>query len=142
MVNVRVTLTDGSYHDVDSNEMAFKIASKEAFKKGILQAKPVLMEPLVHLRVTVPDHYTGDVMSDLNGKRGHVNGMNPNGDRQTTIEAIVPAAEIQRYATDLRSITQGRGSFTTEFSHYSPVPPQLSDQIRAAAAKAHEAAHA
>lgn len=142
VVNVRVTLTDGSYHDVDSNEMAFKIASKEAFKKGVLQAKPVLMEPLVHLHVTVPDNYTGDVMSDLNGKRAHVNGMTPSGNGHTTIDAIVPAAEIQRYATDLRSITQGRGSFTTEFAHYSPVPPNLAEQIKAAAAKAHEAAHA
>jgi len=139
---VRVTLTDGSYHDVDSNEMAFKIASKEAFKKGVLQAKPVLMEPILSLRVTVPDHYTGDVMSDLNSKRAHVNGMNPTGAGQTEIEAAVPAAEIQRYATDLRSITQGRGLFTTEFSHYSPVPPNLAEQIKAAAAKAHEAAHA
>jgi len=142
VVNVRVTLTDGSYHDVDSNEMAFKIASKEAFKKGILQAKPVLMEPLVNLKVTVPENHTGDVMSDLSGKRGHVSGMNPTGNGQTVIEAVIPAAEIQRYATDLRSITQWRGSFTTEFSHYSPVPPMLAEQIKAAAAKAHELAHA
>ena len=142
VVNVRVTLTDGSYHDVDSNEMAFKIASKEAFKKGVLQAKPVLMEPILTLRVTVPDNYTGDVMSDLNGKRAQVHGMNPTGTGLTEIEAAVPAAEVQRYATDLRSITQGRGTFTTEFSHYSPVPPNLAEQIKAAAAKAHEAAHA
>jgi elongation factor G len=141
VVRVRVTLTDGSYHDVDSNEMAFKIASKEAFKKGVLQAKPVLMEPLVNLHVTVPDNYTGDVMSDLNGKRAQVSGMNPNGLGQTVIDAIVPAAEIQRYATDLRSITQGRGSFNSTFSHYSTVPPNLAEQIRAAAAKAHEANH-
>jgi elongation factor G len=137
---VRVTLTDGSYHDVDSNEMAFKIASKEAFKKGVLQAKPVLMEPILTLKVTVPDNYTGDVMSDLNGKRAHVHGMNPTGIGQTEIEAAVPAAEVQRYATDLRSITQGRGSFTTEFSHYHPGPPNLAEQIKAAAAHAHEAA--
>jgi elongation factor G len=142
VVNVRVTLTDGSYHDVDSNEMAFKIASKEAFKKGVLQAKPLLMEPMLTLRVTVPDNYTGDVMSDLNGKRAQVSGMTPTDDGQTVIEATVPAAEVQRYATDLRSITQGRGSFTTEFSHYNPVPPNLAEQIKAAAAKAHEAAHA
>ena len=142
VVNVKVTLTDGSYHDVDSNEMAFKIASKEAFKKGVLQAKPVLMEPILTLRVTVPDTYTGDVMSDLNSKRAQVHGMNPTGAGLTEIEAAVPAAEVQRYATDLRSITQGRGSFTTEFSHYSPVPPNLAEQIKSAAAKAHEAAHA
>ena len=139
VVKVRVTLTDGSYHDVDSNEMAFKIASKEAFKKGVLQAKPVLMEPLVNLHVTVPENYTGDVMSDLNGKRAQVSGMNPTGNGLTVIDAIVPAAEIQRYATDLRSITQGRGSFNSTFSHYSTVPPNLAEQIKAAAAKAHEA---
>src|SRR3712207_5285314 len=120
VVNVRVTLTDGSAHSVDSNEMAFKIASKEAFKKGVLQAKPVLLEPVLTLRVTVPDTYTGDVMSDLNTKRAHVSGMEPGTNGSTTIEATVPAAEVQRYATDLRSITQGRGSFTTTFSHYQP----------------------
>jgi elongation factor G len=141
VVNVKVTLTDGSYHAVDSNEMSFKIASKEAFKKGILQGKPVLLEPIMTVRVTVPDNYTGDVMSDLNTKRAHVSGMNPGGNSSTTIEAQVPAAEVQRYATDLRSITQGRGSFTSEFSHYQPVPQHIAEQVRAAAKQA-EAAHA
>ena len=137
VVNVRVTLTDGSYHDVDSNEMAFKIAAKEAFKKGVLQAKPVLLEPILTVRVTVPDACTGDIMSDLNGKRAHVNGMNPDGNGHTTIEAVVPAAEVQRYATDLRSLTQGRGSFHAEFSHYQAVPPNIAEQIKAAAEHAH-----
>jgi len=141
VVNVRVTLTDGSYHDVDSNEMSFKIAAKEAFKKGVLAAKPVLLEPMMTLRVTVPDSYTGDVMSDLNGKRAHVNGMDPGTDGTTTIVAIAPGAEIQRYATDLRSITQGRGTFTSDFSHYHPVPVNLADQIRAQAKQQQEAAH-
>jgi elongation factor G len=141
VVNVRVTLTDGSYHTVDSNEMSFKIASKEAFKKGILQGKPVLLEPVVTLKVTVPESYTGDVMSDLNTKRAQVSGMNPGPNGSTTIEALVPAAEIQRYATDLRSITQGRGTFTNEFSHYQPVPAHIADQVRAAAKQA-EASHA
>ena len=141
VVNLRVTLTDGSYHDVDSNEMAFKIASKEAFKKGVLQAKPVLLEPVLTIKVTVPEHYLGDVMSDLNGKRAHVNGMNPGASGTTTIEASVPAAEVQRYATALRSITQGRGSFTTGFSHYQPVPTHLAEQIRADAAKLQEQTH-
>jgi len=136
VVNVRATLVDGSYHAVDSNEMSFKIASKEAFKQGILQAKPVLLEPVLTVRVTVPDANTGDVMSDLNTKRAHVGGMTPNANGSTTIEAQVPAAEIQRYATDLRSITQGRGSFTTEFSHYQPVPAHLAEQIRSAAKEA------
>lgn len=133
VVNVRVTLKDGSAHSVDSNEMSFKIAAKEAFKKGIMQAKPVLLEPVVTLRVTVPDSYTGDVMSDLNTKRAHVSGMDPGDNGSTTIEAAAPAAEIQRYATDLRSITQGRGSFCTTFSHYQPVPPHISEQVTAAA---------
>jgi elongation factor G len=140
VVNVKVTLTDGSYHSVDSNEMSFKIASKEAFKKGILQGKPVLLEPIVTLRVTVPETYTGDVMSDLNTKRAQVSGMEPGSNGATTIEALVPAAEVQRYATDLRSITQGRGSFTTDFSHYQPVPAHIADQVRAAAKQA-EAGH-
>jgi elongation factor G len=142
VVNVKVTLTDGSYHSVDSNEMSFKIASKEAFKKGILQGKPILLEPIMTLRVTVPEHFTGDVMSDLNTKRAHVGGMNPGSNGTTTIEATVPAAEVQRYATDLRSITQGRGTFTTEFSHYQPVPAHIAEQVRAAAAKQTETSHA
>jgi elongation factor G len=137
VVNVRVTLTDGSYHDVDSNEMAFRIAAKEAFKKGVLQAKPVLLEPILKVEVTVPDACTGDIMSDLNGKRAHVNGMNPDGRGHTTVEAVVPAAEVQRYATDLRSITQGRGSFHAEFSHYQAVPPNIAEQIKAAAEQHH-----
>ena len=136
MVNVRATLTDGSYHDVDSNEMAFKIAAKEAFKKGVLAARPTLLEPIMKMRVTVPEQFMGDVMSDLNGKRAHVNGMEPGANGFTTIEADVPAAEIQRYATDLRSVTQGRGSFTTEFLRYQPVPQHLTEQIKSAAAAA------
>jgi elongation factor G len=140
VVNVKVTLFDGSYHEVDSNEMSFKIAAREAFKKGVLQAKPILLEPMLTLRVTIPDANTGDVMSDLNSKRAQVSGMTPAGNGMTTIEAIVPAAELQRYATDLRSITQGRGTFTTEFSHYQPVPPQLAEQIKALA-KEREAAN-
>ena len=133
VVNVKVTLFDGSYHDVDSNEMAFKIASKEAFKKGILMGKPILLEPVMTIAIVVPDSFTGDVMSDLNGKRAHVTGMNPATNGSTCIEATVPGAEIQRYATDLRSITQGRGTFTSEFSHYQPVPPNLAEQIKAEA---------
>lgn len=139
VVNVRVTLTDGTYHAVDSNEMAFKIAAKEAFKKGVLAAQPTLLEPVMRLRVTVPEGALGDVMGDLNAKRAHVAGMEPGGDGATTIEAMAPAAEVQRYATDLRSLTQGRGTFAAEFSHYQPVPPHLAEQIKAAA-KEHEAA--
>jgi elongation factor G len=141
VVNVKVTLYDGKYHDVDSNEMAFKIAAKEAFKQGVLQAKPTILEPVLTIHVTVPDGNTGDVMSDLNGKRAHVNGMNPGTNGFTVIDATVPAAEVQRYATDLRSITQGRGSFATEFSHYQPVPAHIAEQIKAGA-QHHEGAAA
>lgn len=141
VVNVRVTLTDGSYHDVDSNEMSFKIAAKEAFKKGVLAAKPILLEPMMNIAVTVPESATGDVMSDLNGKRAQVSGMNPGANGTTTIEAVAPAAEIQRYATDLRSITQGRGTFTAAFSHYQPVPAHLAEQIKEQAKQQQEAAH-
>lgn len=140
VVNVKVTLTDGSYHTVDSSEMAFKLAAGQAFKKGVLAAKPVILEPVMLLKVTVPESFLGDVMSDLNTKRGHVQTMTPHDDGTTTVEAMVPAAECQRYATDLRSITQGRGSFTAEFDHYQAVPPQLADQIiaqRKAKAEAH-----
>jgi elongation factor G len=141
IVDVKVTLFDGSYHDVDSNEMAFKLASKEAFKKGILQGRPTLLEPVLNISITVPDTFTGDVMGDLNSKRAHVSGMNPGENGSTTIEATVPAAEVQRYATDLRSITQGRGSFATTFSHYQPVPPNLSESIMAEAREREAVAH-
>lgn len=130
VVNVKATLTDGSYHDVDSNEMAFKIAAKEAFKRGLSAAQPTLLEPIAKLRVTVPDAFLGDVMSDLNGKRAHVNGIEPGDDGETVIEAHAPAAEIQRYAMDLRSITQGRGRYKAEFDHYQSVPRHLVDGIR------------
>lgn len=130
VVNIRAVLTDGSYHNVDSNEMAFKIAGKEAFKKGMLAASPALLEPVHTLRVTVPDEFMGDVMSDLNTKRAHVNGVEPGEDGHSTIEANVPAAELQRYATDLRSITQGRGAFTTAFNHYEQVPAHLAEAIK------------
>jgi elongation factor G len=129
VVNVKVTLVDGSYHSVDSSELSFKIAAVQAFRKGQTAAKPVLLEPIMRLRVTVPDAYTGDVMSDLNGKRAQVLGMSPGDNGRTTIEALVPLVEIQRYATELRSLTQGRGTFHTEFSHYQPVPQHLAEAI-------------
>jgi elongation factor G len=129
VVNIRVTLTDGSYHDVDSNEMAFKIAAREAFKKGVLEAQPTILEPVLTLEITVPDSYTGDIISDLNGKRAHVSGMEPGEDGTTIIQANAPAAEVQRYATDLRSITQGRGSFKSTFSHYQTIPAHLIEKV-------------
>jgi elongation factor G len=116
--------------------MAFKIAGKEAFKRGMLAASPTLLEPINLLKVTVPDAYMGDVMSDLNTKRAHVSGVEPAGEGFSMIQAQVPAAEVQRYATDLRSITQGRGTFEVEFDHYEEVPPHLSESIRKEAATA------
>jgi elongation factor G len=139
VVNVKVTLTDGSYHTVDSSEMAFKLAASQAFKKACEKASPVLLEPINILEVTIPDSYTGDVMSDLTGKRAHVTGMNPGDDGTTTIVATVPAAEVQRYATDLRSITQGRGTFATRFSHYDQVPAHMRDAVIAGARAKQEA---
>ena len=132
VVNIRATLTDGSYHNVDSSDMAFQIAGSQALKKAVQTASPVLLEPVVKLCVTVPDSYTGDIMSDLATKRAHVSGMAPARDGYTTIEALAPAAEVQRYATDLRALTQGRGQFTTAFDHYQPVPGNLTDGIIAA----------
>ena len=139
VTNVRVTLTDGSYHSVDSSEMAFKLAASQAFKRAQELADPVLLEPVNTLAVTIPESFTGDVMSDLTSKRAHVSGMVPAEDGFTTIEATVPAAEIQRYATDLRSITQGRGTFSTEFSHYDQVPSHLVERIVSARKEREEA---
>jgi elongation factor G len=129
VVNIQATLFDGSYHDVDSNEMAFKIAAKEAFKKGVMEASPTLLEPIMALRITVTENAMGDVMSDLNTRRGQVTGIDSGENGTTVITAEVPAGEIQRYATDLRSITQGRGTFEAEFVRYQPVPHHLSDKI-------------
>jgi elongation factor G len=125
---VKATLYDGSYHTVDSSELAFKIAASLAFKKGALQAKPVLLEPIMNVEVTVPDNSMGDIISDFNTKRGRVLGTEPLG-RQTVIKATVPLSEMYRYAIDLKSMTQGRGSFTMEFSSYEEVPARLADDI-------------
>ncbi|HEV8639167.1 MAG TPA: elongation factor G [Chloroflexota bacterium] len=128
VVDLKVTLYDGSYHDVDSSEMAFKIASSQAFRKGFEEASPILLEPVMDVAVTVPEEFVGDVMSDMNGKRARVQGMEPDGE-MTTVHAQVPLAQMQRYATDLRSITQGRGTYTMEFSHYEEVPAHIAQQV-------------
>jgi len=138
VVDVKVTLYDGSYHPVDSSEMAFKIASIQAFKKGMEQGNPVLLEPIMRYEITVPEQYTGDVIGDLNTKRARVLGMDPQNGK-TVIHAQAPLAEMQRYATDLRSITQGRGTFTVEFDHYEEVPAHEAQRIIAAAKKEKEA---
>lgn len=128
VTNVKVTLYDGSYHDVDSSEMSFKIAASMCFRKGIEKANPVLMEPYMSVEIKVPDQYMGDIISDLNSKRGRVLGMEPQ-DKWQVVKAHVPLAEMYRYAIDLKSITQGRGSFSMEFSHYEDVPQQVAKTI-------------
>ncbi|NLM41204.1 MAG: elongation factor G [Firmicutes bacterium] len=134
---VRVSLFDGSYHPVDSSEMAFKIAAGLAFRKGFLDANPVLLEPIMNVEITVPEAFMGDVMGDLNKKRGRILGMEPRGGLQV-IKAQVPMAEMFEYAIDLRSMTQGRGSFTSEFSHYEEVPAQIAEQVIAESKKRDE----
>jgi len=128
MVDVRVTLYDGSYHDVDSSDMAFKIAGSLGFKNAVEKAKPVLLEPIMNMDVTVPDECMGDVIGDLNSRRGKVLGMETKGHSQV-IKSRVPMAEVLKYAPDLRSITSGRGEFQMEFSHYEEVPPHLSERV-------------
>ncbi len=141
VTNIKVNLYDGSYHPVDSSEMAFKIAAQQAFKKGALEAKPVILEPIADLRVTIPDSFVGDVMGDLTSvRRGRVLGLDQVGNGFTAIEAQAPLAEVQRYATDLRSMTQGRGIFTLTVSHYEVCPSNIADQIIAAHKKEVEAA--
>ncbi len=130
--DVKVTLYDGSFHPVDSADIAFKIAGAQALKKGLAQGQPVLLEPVMSLNITVPEMYTGDIVGDLNIKRGHVLGMTP-GENLNVIQAQAPRAELLRYAIDLRSMTQGRGSFTTEFSHYEEVPAHVGQKVIAEA---------
>ncbi|MCI5480846.1 MAG: elongation factor G [Lachnospiraceae bacterium] len=136
VVGVKAVLYDGSYHPVDSSEMAFKTAASQAFKKGFLEASPVLLEPIVSLKVIVPDSYTGDVMGDLNKRRGRVLGMNPIAGGKQVIEADVPMMELYGYCTDLRSMTGGRGSYSYEFARYEQAPSDVQQkEIDARAAK-------
>lgn len=129
VVNIKAVLYDGSYHDVDSNEMAFKIAAALAFKKGIVEAKPILLEPVMHVEVTVPDEYMGDIMGDMNKRRGKILGMEPQHGGGQKVIAEVPQAEMFKYAITLRSMTQARGSFTMKFERYEEVPSHLADKI-------------
>ena len=133
VVYLKATLFDGSYHPVDSSEMAFKTAAQLAYKAGLPDASPVLLEPIGELKVTVPDQYMGDVIGDLNKRRGRVMGMNPNEDGDQVIEAEVPMAEMSSYAIDLRSITQSRGSFTYHFVRYEDAPPAVQEKAIAEA---------
>ena len=129
MVDIKVNLYDGSYHTVDSSEMAFKTAAAIAIKKGIPQAKPVLLEPYCNLKITIPEYYMGDVISGINTKRGRILSTESPSHSVCIIEAQVPQAELYKYATDLRSATQGRGSYTMTFSHYEEVPAKISEKI-------------
>ena len=132
LVDLKAVLYDGSYHDVDSSGMSFEIASIQALKQGLGDAEPVLLEPVIKLMVTVPDAYTGEVISDLNVKRGRILGMSPD-NGVTQIEAEVPLSEVQRYAQDLRSVSHGRGTYSLEFDHYDQVPPNLEIKVIAEA---------
>ena len=135
VVGVKATLFDGSYHPVDSSEMAFKTAARQAFKAAFVQANPVLLEPIASLSVYVPDSYTGDVMGDLNKRRGRVLGMNPAENGYTEIVADIPVAELYGYNTDLRSMTGGRGDYAYSFDRYEQAPSDVQAKVIAEAAK-------
>ena len=139
VVYLKATLFDGSYHPVDSSELAFKTAAQLAYKAGLPDASPVLLEPIGELKVTIPDQYMGDVIGDLNKRRGRVLGMNPNDDGDQVIEAEVPMAEMTSYAIDLRSLTQSRGSFTYHFVRYEEAPPAVQEKAIEAAKELQEA---
>jgi elongation factor G len=132
VVDIKASLYDGSFHTVDSSEMAFKIAAHLAFKKGVEQAKPVLLEPVMYVEVTVPEQFMGDIMGDFNSRRGRILGMEPSEGFQK-IKANVPMTEMLKYSIDLRSMTQGRGSFTMKFDRYEEVPAHIAEQVIAAA---------
>ncbi len=139
VVGIKAVLYDGSYHPVDSSEMAFKMATIQAFKKGVMEAGPVLLEPIMSLKVTVPDKYTGDVMGDLNKRRGRVLGMNPIANGKQVIEADIPMMELTGYCTVLRSMTGGRGDYEYEFARYEQAPSDIQEaEVAARAAKVAE----
>jgi elongation factor G len=129
VVDVRAIVYDGSFHPVDSSEMAFKQAGINALHAAADKVDPVILEPILNVEINVPEEYMGDVIGDLNGKRGRIQGMEPVGNGRQLVRAQVPLAEMQRYAIDLKSIARGRGSFKTAFSHYEEVPPHLQQQI-------------
>src|SRR5207253_6769491 len=132
MVDVKVAAVDGSYHEVDSNEMAFKVAASQTAKAALRKASPQLLEPMMEVEVTTADEFLGDVMGDLNSRRGQVEGMDPRGNAQV-VRAKVPLSEMFGYATDLRSMTQGRATYSMQFAHYQPVPRDIGTGIAAKA---------
>ena len=129
VVGIRATLVDGACHEVDSSEMAFKIAGSMALKEGVQQGGPVLLEPMMKVEVVVPEDYTGTVVGDLSSRRGIIDGMEPRAGGSSSIRAIVPLGEMFGYATDLRNMTQGRGSFTMEFEKYSLAPQYIAEEV-------------
>jgi elongation factor G len=132
-VDIKVELVDGSYHEVDSSEMAFKVAGSMAFKEAMKRAKPKLLEPMMAVEVVTPEDYLGDVMGNLNARRGRVESLEPSGNAQS-VKAMVPLSEMFGYATDLRSMSQGRATFTMQFDHYEEVPQSIATELVDAAA--------
>ena len=128
VIGVRATLVDGSYHEVDSSEMAFKIAASMGFKEAMKKAQPVLLEPIMEVEVVTPEEYMGDVMGDLNSRRGRVEGMDMRANARI-VKAYVPLAEMFGYATELRSKTSGRASYSMKFSHYEEVPQSIAEEL-------------
>jgi elongation factor G len=129
VTDLKVSLFDGSFHEVDSNEMAFKMAASMAFKEGVQRGAPVLLEPTMKVEVVVPEEYLGDVMGQINSRRGSILGMEVRPGNAQAIRALVPLAEMFGYATQLRSATQGRGVFSMEFDHYAPIPQSVAEEI-------------
>jgi elongation factor G len=127
-IDIKATLVDGSYHDVDSSEMAFKIAGSMSFKEAVPKGNPCLLEPIMKVEVVIPDEYLGDVIGDMSGRRGRVEGMEPRAGGQV-VRGFVPLSEMFGYATDLRSKTQGRGTYVMQFDHYAEVPKNIADEI-------------
>jgi elongation factor G len=138
MQDIRVSVYDGKHHPVDSKEVAFRTAGKYAFVDAIGKAKPVLLEPIVDMEITVPANFMGDIASDLSGRRGRIQGQDMMPGNICCIKAQAPLAEVMQYNSQLRSVTGGQGSYSMEFSHYEPVPGNVQQQIVAAAQKAEE----
>ena len=141
MVDVKVTLVDGKFHAVDSSDMAFQVAGSLALKEAVDKAGVALLEPIVQLSVVVPESFTGDIMGDLNAKRGKIQGMEQIGGGKQRINALVPQGEVARYVIDLRSMTGGRGAFTMVFTHYEEMPSHLAAKVIEAYQQAREEAH-
>ena len=138
VTDLKITLYDGSFHNVDSSEMAFKIAGSLGFKKGVQECRPTLLEPIMNMQIVVPDEYMGDIIGDMNSRRGRVLGMDPGAGGKQVIKSQVPMAEVLNYAPALRSLTADRGDFSMEFSHYEEVPGQITEKIISEAASARE----